>query len=81
MPDKKLMTFVQWVAHYKIAFGEANEEDLREAESTLKSMSHRIIYHGLHGDCNKILGRFYMCRLCQLQKWLSEYHKYFKQNK
>lgn len=79
MPDKltdKKLTFVEWVANYKISFGEVNESDLEDTKRRLRNITNSIIYDGLH-NINCINKK--ACVLCTLQKWLSEYKKYFKQ--
>lgn len=79
MPDKptdKKLTFVEWVAYYKISLGELDKNDLGEAKKRLQNITNAIIYNGLHNiNCINIQA----CVLCTLQNWLSEYHKYFQQ--
>ncbi len=70
MPDKptdKKLTFVEWLT-------KKSEANVREVKRTIKYCMNDIIVNGIHkyckaGDCN----------LCNFQKCISNYHKYFKQ--
>ncbi len=70
MPDKKLMTFVEWLA---------GKSDLGEEaiKGYLRTELETIIIWGLHNkDCTD---KNYFCTLCELERRLTEYHKYFKE--
>ncbi|KKN10326.1 hypothetical protein LCGC14_1037640 [marine sediment metagenome] len=76
MPDKptdKKLTFVEWIA-------ERQNINIERAKNLIELYTDDItILGGIHdGDC---IGEHAICFLCELEKWLTEYHKYFKQNK
>ena len=76
MPDKPTdkLTFVEWVA---------KDESITtvQVERILLVLYQGLIHDGLHSACDKRLGSSPGCSMCWLEGWLTEYHKYFKQNK
>ena len=72
MPDKPTdkLTFVEW--HARENYG----GNVKFTKGTLHSFILNIIREGIHNkDCTD---KNYFCTLCELEKWLTEYHKYFK---
>ncbi len=66
--DKK-MTFVEWLQDGGGGYY------LKCNKEIVELYTDYLINNGTHeGDCTS-----YSCRLCILERWLSEYHKYFKQ--
>lgn len=73
MPDKPTdnkLTFVKWYAEKKGL-------KIKDCKIILKNYVNAVINGSHNKDCNS---KFYPCHLCLLGNWLSEYHKYFKQN-
>ena len=77
MPDKptdKKLTFVEWVTEKRCFTIELNENYGR---SLIGLYTKSIITKGTHGE--GCVERNVSCELCNLEKLLTDYYKYFKQ--
>lgn len=78
-PTDKKMTFVEWLAKDYFSYYENTNENLVTAKNMLEFMMEGIISDGFHHECHLSTDISYVCNMCRLEKYLSEYHQYFKQ--